>query len=308
MPLPAILAAVLACPRCRGALEPRPAALVCRRCEVEFPVTDGIPRLGDGAAARDARIAAELEAQHHARTLYLDPRTVMNHWEALALPRLVEELVVAGGPVLDLGCGVGKLGAAWVRVGRGSAALVGVDLQVELLEAIGDGYAALLEGDAHRLPLRDASFAAVAVLNALHHVADPVAVLHEVHRVLRPGGVVLAWDPRALASLDLLKRLLRRRHPAFGAHHRAFALGEYGDLFSAADLELVRVVAADPVGPLVATGLDLLHVGALGVGAPVARLCVALDEAIACRDRRGRVGLMLVARARRAGAEPPIVP
>ena len=47
-------------------------------------------------------------------------------------------------------------------------------------------------GDAHRLPCREASVGTVLLLDTLEHVVDPFAVLQEVCRVLRPGGMVLA--------------------------------------------------------------------------------------------------------------------
>jgi len=49
--------------------------------------------------------------------------------------------------------------------------------------------------DAHRIPLRDASVDAVIVQAVLEHVLDPWLVVAEVHRVLRPGGLVYAETP-----------------------------------------------------------------------------------------------------------------
>ncbi len=47
----------------------------------------------------------------------------------------------------------------------------------------------LVEADAGRLPFRDASFdLACSAYGAVPFVADPVNVMREVHRVLRPGG------------------------------------------------------------------------------------------------------------------------
>jgi SAM-dependent methyltransferase len=39
-----------------------------------------------------------------------------------------------------------------------------------------------------RLPFRDASFDVVGAFDVVEHVADLVALVEEVHRVLRPGG------------------------------------------------------------------------------------------------------------------------
>ncbi len=63
------------------------------------------------------------------------------------------------------------------------------------------------------LPLPEASVDRVTSLNTVEHLADPVAHLGEVHRVLRPGGLlVLAhsdWDTALFTSTDdTLTRLL----------------------------------------------------------------------------------------------------
>ncbi len=66
----------------------------------------------------------------------------------------------------------------------------------------------------HGLPLPDASLDRVTSLNTVEHLADPVAHLGEVHRVLRPGGLlVLAhsdWDTSLFTSTDdaLTRRLV----------------------------------------------------------------------------------------------------
>lgn len=58
----------------------------------------------------------------------------------------------------------------------------------------------------HDLPLPSASVDRVVSLNVVEHLTDPVAHLGEVHRVLRPGGLlVLAhsdWDTALFTSID----------------------------------------------------------------------------------------------------------
>jgi len=49
--------------------------------------------------------------------------------------------------------------------------------------------------DAHAIPLADASVDAVCVQAVLEHVIDPVQVVAEITRVLRPGGLVFADTP-----------------------------------------------------------------------------------------------------------------
>jgi SAM-dependent methyltransferase len=45
--------------------------------------------------------------------------------------------------------------------------------------------------DAHRLPFADATFDLVVAMNAFEHYRNPPEVVRQLHRVLRPGGLVL---------------------------------------------------------------------------------------------------------------------
>lgn len=49
--------------------------------------------------------------------------------------------------------------------------------------------------DAHRIPLKNESVDAVCIQAVLEHVLDPARVVSEIHRVLKPGGVVYAETP-----------------------------------------------------------------------------------------------------------------
>jgi SAM-dependent methyltransferase len=85
-----------------------------------------------------------------------------------------------GSLMLDLGCGQA---AHRVLAGRAGFECVGMDYD--------EASRATLLGDAHALPFQDESFEFVLSLAALHLFRFPWVVLHEVHRVLKPGGVFL---------------------------------------------------------------------------------------------------------------------
>jgi SAM-dependent methyltransferase len=64
-------------------------------------------------------------------------------------------------------------------------------------EAVAAGRLEIREGDAASLPWPDATFSCAAMTGVLGFLADPVRVLGEIRRVLRPGGraVVMGADP-----------------------------------------------------------------------------------------------------------------
>lgn len=115
----------------------------------------------------------------------------------LARTMWVYDNVTAGATVLDLGCGEGVL----ALLKRKGVSLVGVDLSPELLtQARRNGYDEVYRADLNTLPFADATFDYVVSLDVLGHVSfeDKAAVLREIKRVLKPGGVTM----HGIESLD----------------------------------------------------------------------------------------------------------
>ena len=98
---------------------------------------------------------------------------------------------VRGLDVLEVGCGAGQC-TRWLA-GHGARA-VGVDISARMLRASGEledqrQRPSFVQADARRLPFAGASFdLACSAYGAVPFVADPGTVMHEVARVLRPGG------------------------------------------------------------------------------------------------------------------------
>lgn len=100
-----------------------------------------------------------------------------------------------GDGVLDLACGTGAFTRDFGRVVGPTGLAIGVDASSTMLaRAVADTDPVALpavgfvRGDALTLPFRDASFDAACCFLALHLMADPLAALDELVRVLVPGG------------------------------------------------------------------------------------------------------------------------
>ncbi|MGH3757583.1 class I SAM-dependent methyltransferase [Actinophytocola sp.] len=100
--------------------------------------------------------------------------------------------------VLDLGCGEGALGAAvgtvfgsvfGSRFGTDAPLVVGLDTSSTMLSAVAPP---VTRADATAIPFRDNVFDAVVAVNVLDHLPDPLPAVRAAHRVLRPGGVLVA--------------------------------------------------------------------------------------------------------------------
>jgi SAM-dependent methyltransferase len=97
----------------------------------------------------------------------------------------------SGADVLDVGCGTG-----WIS--RHLPRYTGVDGSpdaVQQAQALGRNV--LLADVDSPLPFPDCSFDGVILKDLLEHVTNPVAVVTESLRVLRPGGIVFASSPDA---------------------------------------------------------------------------------------------------------------
>jgi SAM-dependent methyltransferase len=121
-----------------------------------------------------------------------------------------------GWRAVDLGAGPGVFAGALLE--RGCRPTL-VDFAPSMLERartrLGDRAEAYLQADVASVPLPDGAFDAACIVQVLEYVDDPVAVLREAARLVRPGGVVLAadtdWDTMAfnLADRDLGRQVTR---------------------------------------------------------------------------------------------------
>ncbi len=112
------------------------------------------------------------------------------------IPLLKRHGLVDGMSVLEIGCGHGVRTSALARNFPNSQ-ILGLDLSRALLEeAKKNAFSNVryLEGNAERLPFADGSVDFVYARLVFMHLRNPLAVIREVKRVLRPGGTFLIED------------------------------------------------------------------------------------------------------------------
>jgi SAM-dependent methyltransferase len=111
----------------------------------------------------------------------------------------------AEGRLLDLGCGYG--GA--MRHASDRLSVVGLDLSPEYCREARTAGEATVRGDlAHPLPFRSASFDLALCCDTFEHLLDPLALVGEIHRVLRPHGALLCHVPNEFSCASL-RQILR---------------------------------------------------------------------------------------------------
>jgi SAM-dependent methyltransferase len=128
-----------------------------------------------------------------------------------------------GDRLLDVGCGT-----AWLSEHFDD--YVGIDVSGDAIaHARAHGRNVLVHDVEEPFPFEDSSFDGVVIKDLLEHVLEPVAVVREVARVLRPGGLVFASSPDA-------QRWVWDDY----THRRPYTLTGYKRLFRDQGLVLVR--------------------------------------------------------------------
>ena len=124
--------------------------------------------------------------------------------------RLIAEILrllhlPAAGRVADLGCGSGVFTELLRRAGHRA---VGVDISPKLVMLGRDKYPGLelMEGDAENLPFESGGLDGVLLSGLVHHFPDPRKLAAECHRVLKPGGCFVAFDPNRMNPFMWLYR------------------------------------------------------------------------------------------------------
>jgi SAM-dependent methyltransferase len=144
-------------------------------------------------------ISLPQEMQRHTYSIMYEVEGT--HWWFVGRRRIIASFVEkicremganARPRILDVGCGTGANLELLGEYGEAE----GVDVSEEALAFCrARGLTSVRQGEAERLPYEDSSFDLVTGLDVVEHLDDDVAGLHEMHRVLKPGGRALLFVP-----------------------------------------------------------------------------------------------------------------
>jgi len=170
---------------------------------------------------------------HHESVLRSHRSRTVENSAAYLIPHLRP-----GVRLLDVGCGPGTITADFARR-LGPSAVLGIDASADVIaEAQRDHPGvSFATGDVYRLDFSEAAFDIVHAHQVLQHLADPVAALKEMRRIVRPGGIVavrdcdygsFTWYPadgRLVRWLALYQEIARanRGEPDAGRHLLSWA-------------------------------------------------------------------------------------
>lgn len=99
---------------------------------------------------------------------------------------------IPNGSLLDVGCGSGEWLAMMGRLGWNSQ---GVDFDQNAVELARKNGLKVDTGTLESQDYQESSFDAITINHVIEHVPDPVALLKECRRILKPGGTIALATP-----------------------------------------------------------------------------------------------------------------
>jgi len=179
-----------------------------------------LPRTLEPEVMDSAQEAADYDAMDHSEV----NRRFVEDLLAVWMPALEEGRDSEPLRVLDVGTGTGLIPIELLRhcstlvattPALSNLSAIGIDLADSMLElgrqhVISAGLESQLELhriDAKQLPWEDGTFDAVISNSIVHHIPEPLAVMRECRRVLKPGGMLFIRDllrPHTDGAVDYL--------------------------------------------------------------------------------------------------------
>ena len=167
---------------------------------VEVPFTY-FPRDHGASHARIARVGAALvrsfgrlwalrssvESADYDERAYYSRIPLQRYWQRRR-HRIITRMARGGGSTLDVGCGTSVILQSLNHA-------IGLDVQQNKLRYMRRYGVPLVRGSVMALPFADGAFDCVVCSQVIEHIPDDPAVLAELGRVVRPGGLLVLGTP-----------------------------------------------------------------------------------------------------------------
>lgn len=96
------------------------------------------------------------------------------------------------GNLLDIGCGAGFFLDAAAEQGL---SVYGVELSTEAASKTRQRHKNIFNGPLENAKYQDSFFDVVAIFDLIEHVLDPDITIKEIHRIVKPGGLIIFTTP-----------------------------------------------------------------------------------------------------------------
>lgn len=135
--------------------------------------------------------------------------------------------------ILEIGCSSGDM-LRLMRKKFPDALIIGSDCISGPLENLAKEFpdTPMMQFDLLKCPLPNASVDAVVFLNVLEHIEDDAAALHQIQRILKPGGVLVLEVPAGPSLYDVYDKTLM--------HYRRYSLSGLSEIVQEAGFRIAR--------------------------------------------------------------------
>ncbi len=272
------------CPACRGKLDPE---LTCASCGRSYAIEDGIARLldptGPGLEAKLRELSAWPELAKEQGWYGTDDRIdealpFLNRdlgWEDRAwgatehgFQTLLDRYVKPGDRVLEIGAAKSWASQHLVPLG---CEYVACDLVVDPLIGLGRGRFfeervgpyLRIQADGERLPFADGTFDVAFCVATLHHAIDLGAMVGELARVTRRGGIVAGLNEGTRAVYRSGENPDQEHEKELGINEHVHTMWAYVWAFTRSRLRPVRLDYAQGTAELAGRNIagKLLELG-----------------------------------------------
>jgi 2-polyprenyl-3-methyl-5-hydroxy-6-metoxy-1,4-benzoquinol methylase len=180
---------LLCCPRDQTApLTVAGDALTCPTCGTRFPVVDGIVVF---LTAQQLTDQEETERAYRSQESAWYDDMYVGYTDVVEVPTVVRRVGTPSGPILDAGCGTGRITEAVVPLGQPIVAIDYSEVCLHrMLARCGGARVLAVQSDLRNIPLRSGAMAAATSIEVHPHLrdGDRQRFLAELARVLAPGA------------------------------------------------------------------------------------------------------------------------
>jgi 2-polyprenyl-3-methyl-5-hydroxy-6-metoxy-1,4-benzoquinol methylase len=189
-----------------------------------------IPPISVGAWPAQLCAAERLQQEHYDQIAVDYEAHYSDSWSleyrrAFIYEPIFEGLNLCGMQVLDAMCGSGQTTAYLLKQG---ASVTGLDISNEVIESFKARWTTSTGVQRSLLDsgFENNTFDCVVIVGGLHHIHPNVSrAVHEIHRLLKPGGYFCFMEPHTGSLPDLIRRIWYKHDRYFSENEEAIDLG-----------------------------------------------------------------------------------